>query len=141
MSAEVRVDSTSVLADTIIGEYYKSVAQLQPQSFVTLMHAGYSVISIKATLIEKGIAEEDIESFIQNGDNFQAIYQGLRNIRVSAGSIAGYFHVDESPGEYTVLLAENMIKDQISEEEVRSILSGYDADEALIEEGILRGLA
>lgn len=141
MSAQVNVDSTSVLADTIIGEYYKSITQLQPQSFVTLMHAGFSVVWIKDTLMEKGLAEDDIEAFIQNSDNFAQIYQGLRDVRISASNIVNYFRVEESPGEYTVLLAENMIKDEISEEEVRQILLGYNADPDLIEEGILRGLA
>ena len=139
MSAEVNIDSTSVLADTIIGEYYKSITQLQGQSFVTLMHAGYSIVWITETLMEKDIDLDVIEAFI--ADNFSEIYQGLRNVRVSASSIVNYFKVEDSPGEYTVLLAENMIKDDIGEEEVRNILLGYNADPDLIDEGISRGLA
>ncbi|MFH1063184.1 MAG: hypothetical protein V1747_09935 [Candidatus Omnitrophota bacterium] len=141
MSSAIKVDSTNVIADTIVGEYYASKADIQTQSFVTLMDAGYSVIWIKDALLKKNFTAEAIEAFIQNGDNFKAIYQGLSAQGFSASNIVKRFEVAESPGEYTVLLAENMIKDGLSETEVTSILLSYKADPDLIKQGIARGLA
>ncbi|MBU1086409.1 MAG: hypothetical protein KKD05_02705 [Candidatus Omnitrophica bacterium] len=141
MSSKVNVDSTSIAADSIIGEYFKGKANVQPQSFVLLINSGYSVTWIKNALLEKNFSLETIEAFIQDEDNFQAIYQGLRDKDMSPTNIAKNFDIKQSPAEYTVLLAENMIKDGLDVNEVSSILLKYDANSFRIQQGIKRGLA
>jgi len=138
MTAELEIDENSVFGTALVGEYYKGVADLQTESFIILFKAGYSISWIKDVLVEKSYTSNEIESFIQDGDNFAAIYQGLRDEGLSAYSIVSFFEIKESPGEYTVLLAENMIVDDMDESYIRSLLLYFGADPELIEEGIQR---
>ncbi len=139
MSSEIKADSTNVIADTLIGEYYKSKADIQPESFVMLIKVGYSVTWIKSALLENNTSSENIEAFIQDSDNFKAIYQGLRDNGMSQTTIVKRFDIEENPGEYTVLLAENMIQDDMDDNEVRNLLLKFNADPSLIKQGIDRG--
>ena len=138
MSSEVNLDSTSIVADTMIDEYYKGKAAIESESFIMLLDKGYSVTWIKDVLLENDFSSESIEGLIQDGNNFQEIYQGLRSEGWSATTIATRFDIENNPGEYTVLLAENIINDDVEEAEVNSILLELNGDSLLIQQGIDR---
>jgi hypothetical protein len=137
-TAQANIDADNVLADALVQQHYKNTADLNANAFATIFSAGFSISFIKTALLEKQFTNTQIEDFIQNVDNFAAIYSGMTARNMSMYNMAKVFELEDSPDEYTVLLAQHMKLDGKDDETIKYYLKMHGGDEALIQRGLDR---